>query len=179
MSQHTNEDGTPLDVVESLFSREHVDTAYNMLSAQERSFDPNKMNAMYKIVTGALSIVTSVVSPPLELLIFFLPDLVQMITGPLKQRQREQELQAMVREELIPGVISQLSPKVAESLDELQRQMAEKLNEQFADEIEAKRAAIAGLCEQEKQQETERAAAASEIDRDIREIRAAFTAAGI
>lgn len=126
--------------------------------------------AVYKAVVGALSIVTNVVAPWLEIVIFFLPDVIKLFAGSSEKQQEqraEEEARYKLANEIIPQIISRLSPEIESSLENMKNAMVDdvstSLNESIKIEIEGLKDAKARLEANRKSFDED----LQKIDRDI------------
>lgn len=96
-----------------------------------------KYASMYKVVSGTLAITTSVVAPVLELVIFFLPEIISFLNG-LGEQSKEERLCKEIRETVIPRICDRLRPTIQENLTEIEVQQLEEIQVQFTKLIEDK-----------------------------------------
>lgn len=76
----------------------------------------NKFEKYYKIATGGLAIMTGVVAPWLELIIVFLPDILNLF-GAISGNSKQEKIREKVERDIIPQVIDKLRPEVEKSLE--------------------------------------------------------------
>ncbi len=88
----------------------------------------DKFNGVYKAITVALAVTTTVVAPWLELVLIFLPDVIKLISPMFQQRQQDKIL-TEVNNRIIPGIIQKLGPEINSSLGELEEEI---INEETA-----------------------------------------------
>ena len=81
----------------------------------------------YRIVGSALAITTSIVSPPLELLIVFLPDIIRVIKI-LSGNTKEQQLIEAIQNKIIPQIIKKLRNKLDNSLSKIESVMIDNIS---------------------------------------------------
>lgn len=81
-------------------------------------------STLYRSVTSALAITTSAIAPIFELLIVFLPDIINLFRG-LFSESKEDKAANAIRTEVIPQVISKLNNELDAPLQEIESQMIE------------------------------------------------------
>ena len=79
-------------------------------------------STLYRSVTSALAITTSAIAPIFELLIVFLPDIINLIRGLFSESKEEKAANA-IRKEVIPQVVSKLNNELDAPLQEVESQM--------------------------------------------------------
>lgn len=86
----------------------------------------NKLEKYYKIATGGLAIMTSVVAPWLELIIVFLPDILKLF-GVISGNSKHEKMKIKVENEIIPQVVDKLRPEVEKSLEVIKNDFMKEL----------------------------------------------------
>lgn len=81
-------------------------------------------NTIYRSITSALAITTSAITPMIELLIVFLPDIINLVRWLCSESQEEKAANA-IRTEVIPEVISKLNDELDAPLQDIESQMIE------------------------------------------------------
>ena len=81
-------------------------------------------STLYRSVTSALAITTSAIAPIFELLIVFLPDIINLVRG-LFSESKEDKAANAIRKDVIPQVISKLNNELDAPLQEVESQMIE------------------------------------------------------
>ena len=81
-------------------------------------------STLYRSVTSALAITTSAVAPIFELLIVFLPDIINLVRG-LFSESKEDKAANAIRKDVIPQVIFKLNNELDAPLQEVESQMIE------------------------------------------------------
>ncbi|MBP7508683.1 MAG: dynamin family protein [Prolixibacteraceae bacterium] len=101
--------------------------------------DSQSFGGVYKAISTALAVTTSVVAPWLELILIFLPDIIKAFSA-FNERKAKEEANARaktkVTSEIIPQIISKLEPEIDKSLDEMQSQMIDDVAESFRQRID-------------------------------------------
>ncbi len=103
------------------------------------------LNVVYKVITTVLAQVTGVIAPWLELIIIFLPEILNIFNKEREPRMLREKLVS----EVIPQIISKLRPEVQSTVAELDKAMLSELekeiNESINIEIEAMQQAKARM----------------------------------
>lgn len=81
-------------------------------------------NTIYRSITSALAITTSAITPIIELLIVFLPDIINLVRWLCSESQEEKAANA-IRTEVIPEVISKMNDELDAPLQDIESQMIE------------------------------------------------------
>lgn len=81
-------------------------------------------STLYRSVTSALAITTSAIAPIFELLIVFLPDIINLVRG-LFSESKEDKAANAIRKDVIPQVVSKLNNELDAPLQEVESQMIE------------------------------------------------------
>ena len=79
-------------------------------------------STLYRSVTSALAITTSAIAPIFELLIVFLPDIINLVRGLFSESKEEKAANA-IRKDVIPQVVSKLNNELDAPLQEVESQM--------------------------------------------------------
>ncbi|WP_158934085.1 dynamin family protein [Burkholderia sp. S171] len=110
----------------------------------------NGTQTIYKVATTILAVTTNVVFPLLELVIIFLPDLLQ----PFFEARRRETIEANVRTEIIPGIKASLREKLPDIFREQVELLVRQVSGQFESAIAEKKEALEKL-EQERRNHQE------------------------
>lgn len=81
-------------------------------------------STLYRSVTSALAITTSAIAPIFELLIVFLPDIINLVRG-LFSESKEDKAANAIRKDVIPQIVSKLNNELDTPLQEVESQMIE------------------------------------------------------
>lgn len=81
-------------------------------------------STLYRSVTSALAITTSAIAPIFELLIVFLPDIINLVRG-LFSESKEDKVANAIRKDVIPQIVSKLNNELDTPLQEVESQMIE------------------------------------------------------
>ena len=130
-----------------------------------------KLNGVYKAITTALAVTTSVVAPWLELILIFLPDIIGLFKGLMSNRQHEQIVEKVSRQ-VIPDIILHMEPEIDKSLQEMEGEMLGQLEENLNDMIDQETAALNSAKEKLNMEKNDFASRLQELDQDISLVRA-------
>ena len=86
----------------------------------------NKLEKYYRIATGGLAIMTSVVAPWIELIIVFLPDILKLF-GIIGGNSKQEKVKEKVENNIIPQVVDKLRPEVEKSLEVIKNDFMNEL----------------------------------------------------
>lgn len=122
----------------------NTDEIKNKLSAAKNVVstiveDSQSLGGVYKAITTALAVTTSVVAPWLELILIFLPDIIKAFSAFNEHKAKEESIiraKTKVTGEIIPQIISKLEPEIDKSLDEMQSKMIDDVAESFRQRID-------------------------------------------
>jgi GTP-binding protein EngB required for normal cell division len=130
-------------------------------------------NGKYKLFAGSLVIVTTVIAPWIEIVIFFLPEILSILGSIFGGGSNANgQIEGKIRGEVIPHVVSQLLPKIDEILVGIERSAAEKIGETFDAQITAIGETIKTVSEKRKMGEDEYKKFVGGIDGDLARISA-------
>ena len=132
-----------------------------------------KLNGVYKAVTTALAVTTTVVAPWLELVLIFLPDIIGLLKGLMSNRKHEQVAERVSRQ-VIPDIICRLEPEVEKALLEMEGEMLEQLEENLNDMIDQEAAALNSAKEKLDMEKSDFAGRLQKLDQDISVVQAAI-----
>lgn len=100
-----------------------------------------KTKVAYKTLTGVLAIATDFLLPALELVIVFLPDIIDMIVSGFRQKQERESIRNSIIAN-IPKIKREVSNSVVKVLKENSGKMIEQIAQQFDEELSQKEAEI-------------------------------------
>lgn len=63
---------------------------------------------LYKVITTVLALTNTVLNPILEIIIVFLPDIINFLTGMSKEQKQKQQISGKISTEVIPSIKSKL-----------------------------------------------------------------------
>ncbi|MGO1297144.1 MAG: dynamin family protein [Vibrio sp.] len=123
----------------------------------------------YRTVTIVLAITTSVVMPVIELLIIFLPDIIQYLSNPEEKRRR------IIREKLVnevfPKVKSQIRQELKKQMPEIEHDILQQLRDSWQQRIEDAKSALDACRKQKEDQEKDWKLQQQSCNQDIKKLR--------
>ena len=124
-------------------------------------------NGAYKTITTALSVIYNLISPLLELVIIFLPDILKVFS----KENKQEKLKNKVSEQIIPDIISRLQPEIEKSLVEIKEDLIEKAQVEFSNMIDLETEALKIAKANKEKATQEFKEKVDNIDSDITEVR--------
>lgn len=132
-----------------------------------------KLNGVYKAITTALAVTTTVIAPWLELILIFLPDIIGLFKGLMPNRKHEQIAEKVSRQ-VIPDIILHMEPEIEKSLQDMEGEMLGKLEEDLNEMIDQETAALSSAKEKLSQEKSNFANRLQELEQDISMVQAAI-----
>ncbi len=139
--------------------------AQNML---EKALEVFKKGKLYKFASTALAVFTSVITPILELVIIFLPEIIDLFYN-TEERRRNAYRDALTQK-IFPSVCCQLCKEVKEALPDMEREMIEELRETWRGRIKDNRAALEACRADKEKQQSDWNAKRLGLERDLKEL---------
>ena len=155
MAQHT----------EVLLNRANSGLHSLSASMRESSTDQNASKT-YKVAATALGITTNVVSPIIEIVIIFLPEIIDFFTRGTKERKMREQVQKELIYKIIPDIKNKLNDELPKLMAEQTTKLIEQISEQFEGQLQQKRREI-------ETAEAEKTQRASELQNLITELKQA------
>jgi GTP-binding protein EngB required for normal cell division len=103
-------------------------TGDNLMS--KNALLPNKMGIAYKSIAGILGISTSIVAPWLEVIIMFMPEILNVITKIFGENE-DTILRRKVEFEIIPQIMAKLRPKIKIGLENAKALFMENIGKEI------------------------------------------------
>lgn len=125
----------------------------------ERVRGDNGGNAgtLYRTATTILGLTTSVVTPVLEVVIVFLPDIIRYFSKVAQERKMREQLEQKITGEIIPDVKAKIRESLPEVFNGHVERLIRQISHQFEGQLQQKRDEI-------KAAEAEKAAKAAELE---------------
>lgn len=98
---------------------------------------------IYRVVATIVGLTTAVVSPVLEALIIFLPDIIRFFAGDSQEREIRNQVEAKILVEVIPGVKAKVREALPQILSMQISSLINQVGEQFESQLQQKRDEIA------------------------------------
>jgi len=147
---------------------ERIGQFTNLLDKIVKTGDDN--NKVYKAITGTLAIATSVVAPWLEIIIFFLPEIIKGLKA-IFGKKPEDEAKVKIQTEIIPQILAKLEPKIEESLSEFKQERISEIQAEFNKLLDIETAALEEAVTARANKKVEYDWQMSVIDSDITKLR--------
>jgi GTPase SAR1 family protein len=112
----------------------------NFLDQRNKNSDSTKI---YKAITTVLAVTTSVLTPILEVVIIFLPELLSGIFEHFQKQKQEKEIRNAILTQIIPSMKRELRTKLPEIFNIQVKEMIANISYQFETEIQLKQETIA------------------------------------
>ena len=128
-----------------------------------------KFDGAYKSIAATLAITTSVVAPWIEMILFFLPEILKVI-GVFNQKNQLNKIQNEIESNIIPQIIRNLEMNITQSLSTIEEQMIENLKETFEEVIDIETSAITEVKEKRKSKQEDFNKYVKELEKDIEEL---------
>lgn len=126
----------------------------------------DKGNKIYKTIVGSISIATTIVAPWIELIILFLPDILNVF-GRIAESSKKDEIKGKVRTEIIPNIIKKLESEVDNSLMALSEELINEMEEKIGEYIQVEEEGLKLALEKKQEKETLYNDLAKELEMDI------------
>jgi hypothetical protein len=111
-----------------------------ILKQRNKNGDTDKI---YKAITTVLAVTTSVLTPILEVVIIFLPELLSGIFEHFQKQKQEKEIRNAILTQIIPSMKRELRTKLPEIFNIQVKEMIANISYQFETEIQLKQETIA------------------------------------
>lgn len=119
------------DVIESVYGKLmdlNASGKYLLPSENKDNDDAEKSGLkVYRTVSSILAIATDAIAPPLELLIVFLPDIINLLNA-LLGNTKEHQLVEAIQNKIIPQIISKIRTKLDKSLSQVETVMVNNIS---------------------------------------------------
>lgn len=124
---------------------------------------------MYKAITTVLAVTTSIVTPCLELIVIFLPDLLNLFNFIGKGNQ-DAKIKEKINKEVIPKISQKLTPEIEKSLEKMKDEMVSETEDRITKMIDLESEALEKAKQQMKNEKEKYEKNIKDIDKDILEI---------
>lgn len=93
---------------------------------------------LYKVITTVLALTNTVLNPILEIIIVFLPDIINFLTGMSKEQKQKQQISGKISTEVIPSIKSKLREILPELFNNYLKNTIELISSEFESQLEQK-----------------------------------------
>ncbi|MEH7389398.1 dynamin family protein [Bacillus sp. JJ1474] len=125
-----------------------------------------KYEKLYKVSVGSLAIVTGVVAPWLELIIFFLPDILKVFGIGSEERQLE-KIKEQLEANVIPNIIDKIGANIDGNLESVKENFLQELKKEVEAEMQNLAEALKLSIDMKEKKENEFAAYIDFLKADI------------
>ena len=113
----------------------HIDKYKDKIKIPRLKNNGNNYNTLYKSLTTTIAILTSVVNPIIEILIVFLPEIINLCFGFIRERQQKEQIKSQmiaqithIKRELKIQISTILKESASKSIDAISQSFDEELN---------------------------------------------------
>ncbi|OON96076.1 MAG: hypothetical protein ATN36_06470 [Epulopiscium sp. Nele67-Bin005] len=166
MSFNTIISNIQVSYLDASYINDIVNNVMEGLSKLQQTPVSGEKNLLYKGILGILGITTSVVAPWLEVLILFVPDIINFFVGMFNSNQDE-EFIAKIKGEIIPNIISKIEPELSHSLQQTENEMIQVIEDEFNKQIQTNITVLEDLKQQKEQQTQNIESLRNELEDDL------------
>ncbi len=123
----------------------------------------NKTDDLYKVITTTLGITTAIISPLLEIVIVFLPEIISFFTEKSQKRKQEEQIKEKLLSDIIPSLKTKLRNSLPDIFNKQINTVIESIGERFEEQLKQKEEEIIKI-EEEKNNNTKN------IEEEIKEL---------
>ena len=127
------------------------------MNERVRGDNGGSIGALYRTAATILGLTTSVVSPILEVVIVFLPDIIRYFSKGAQERKMREQIEQKITGEIIPDVKAKIRESLPRVFNEQVERLIMQISHQFEGQLQQKRDEI-------KAAEAEKAAKAAELE---------------
>ena len=132
--------------------------------------DNDNSNKVYKTISSVFAVATDIITPAVELLIIFLPEIISLLNI-ISGNTPERKLINAMRNDVIPQIMSKLQVEIDKSLSNVENVMAEKISAEVKGQLECESDALSNALNEKKAKENQFEEYIKNIDHDIEIIR--------
>lgn len=130
------------------------------MNERVRGGNGGNAGTLYRTATTILGLTTSVVTPVLEVVIIFLPDIIRYFSKVAQERKMREQLEQKITGEIIPDVKAKIRESLPRVFNEHVEGLIMQISNQFEGQLQQKRDEI-------KAAEAEKAAKAAELEKVV------------
>jgi len=108
----------------------------------KRRGNENINNTLYKTITTILALTTTVLTPVLEVIIVFLPEVIGYVFKNAQKKKQEREIKELLHTNVIPQIKRKLMTAIPPLLGEQVERVTKDISEKFETEIQRKKESI-------------------------------------
>lgn len=156
------------EIFTSIYEKVSVSQGIQDLFGSKTGSGENKWS-VFKNAAGLLGIATKVVSPVVELIIYFLPEIFKGLRA-LFGKSKEEKMAEAIESQLIPEVISKLNRELDGSLSEVEQVLVGNISSSIQEIIRVEKEALENAKKKKTEMVEDFEAGLSEIDADIQRL---------
>lgn len=154
------------DVLSNIITNmKNIDINENIFSIFNNKTNSSNLAGIYKTISSLVAIVTNVVSPIIEVVLVFLPDILKII-GNIFGESKEDKLRSAVIDS-IPKIMEEISNELSEQLKEIDRVLLNNLEINIQESINMENEVLEKIKIEKENVERDYFNRISEIDKDI------------
>jgi len=134
-------------------SRRMLDGVQSGLQDLTKGFEDNKK--LYKTLTTVLAVTTNILAPIVELLIIFLPEILNGLMANFQKKQQEERIRNAIITKMIPALKRKLRESLPQIFNKQVEDMIKNISAQFENEIAKKRDTISSTQKEIKEKITD------------------------
>ncbi len=119
----------------------------------------DKTKGSYKVLATIVGITTSIVSPVIELVIVFLPEILSLLFGGDKEKERRKQIENQLVSAIIPQIKSRIRSELPDKIQESIQIIIEQTSAEFEEKLSVYKLEIDKAIEKEKTETDSREAA--------------------
>ncbi|WP_026691850.1 dynamin family protein [Peribacillus kribbensis] len=128
-----------------------------------------RFEKIYKVSVGGLAIITGVVAPWVELIIFFLPDILKVLGIGSEERQLE-KLKEQVETQIIPQITNKIRGNIEDNLENVKNEFLQKFKQEMEEEMLSLSSALHQSINSKEKKESELAEYLNQLKSDIQRL---------
>jgi len=149
-----------------------VSTTISVLKTAMKIFE--KGGKMYKVVATTLAVMTNVIAPILEIILIFLPEIIDFFVD--REEQRRQRIKSLIRNKMLPEIARKLEGVLRQEIPALGEAALAELEKEFISALEIHETTLRSAVDEKNLQEKEIQDRRSGYGRDLETLKAALAA---
>lgn len=115
------------------------------------TYTKGKEGSLYKVITTSLGIVTTVLNPILEIVIIFLPDIINFFASKTQEEKQKELLKSKFHSEIVPSLKIKLRDVVQSTMQEQIENLINSISDKFEAELKQKELEIEETLQEKEQ----------------------------
>lgn len=129
---------------------QNANNGLNDLVSNREGNKNNESGTLYKVITTTLGMTTKIISPLLEIVIVFLPEIISFFTGKSKERKQEEQINNKLLIEIIPSLKTKLRSSLPDIFNQQIITVIESIGVRFEEQLKQKEEEIITIEEEKK-----------------------------